>query len=341
MKVRFFNPGLWYKDHKQEIDSEISRVLSAGDLILREDVERFEENLANFVGTKYAVALNSGTDALVLALRAIGVGKGDYVVVPSHTFKATAGAARTVGANVKVADMDGSISGEPDEFGEYSQIKAFIPVHIAGELTEWAKISGMKVIEDAAQALGAVKNPTSDAQCWSFYPAKILGGMDDGGAITTNDKKIADYVRGYRNHFKDTNEDFGGNHRIGNIRAAYLNIKFKYLPSYIERRQEIADMYWKGLRDLHFLKKLILPNFIKGRVWQDFIVRTEKREELHQYLINNGIEVLRNEYPWSPEYPKLPLAAKYESETLRIPCNENLNGREIKEVIEKINGFFK
>jgi len=340
MKIRFFNPGLWYKNHKQEIDSEISRVLSAGDLILREDVEKFEENLANFVGTKYAVALNSGTDAIYLALKAIGLLKYIDIAVPSHTFKSTCGAIINAGGLPKIVDLN-----------EPLRCLINIPVHIAGELAPIPSIG--VIIEDAAQALGAVKNPTSDAQCWSFYPAKILGACGDAGGLTTNNKYIYEYVKEARNHFKNDNRDFGMNSRMDNLQAAILNVKFKYLPEFLARREEIAQKY-------KALKGVELPNYQEGRVWQDFIIRipngkvsfeesekygiypaNKKRNELYDYLKEQGIETMKNEYPWSPEYPKLPLAARYEAETLRIPCNENLNGREIKEVIEKINGFFK
>ena len=320
MKIRFFNPGLWYKNHKQEIDSEISRVLSAGDLILRDDVEKFEENLANFVGTKYAVGLNSGTDALVLALKAMGVSFADWVSVPAHTFKATAGAVRTIGANPIVYDL-----GESAHTAKFS-----IVAHIAGELFPIPKTS--IVIEDACQALGAIKNPISDAQCWSFYPAKILGAYGDAGALTTNRKDIYEYVKEARNHFKNDNSAFGINSRMDNLQAAILNIKFKYLHEFLVRREEIAQKY-------KALKGVELPNYQEGRVWQDYIIRTSKREQLYEYLRKNGVEVLRNEYSWTPEFPKPLLAAQYEAETLRIPCNPDLTDEEVDYIIEKINAF--
>ena len=332
MKVRFFNPGLWYKDHKKEIDSEISRVLSAGDLILREDVEKFEENLANFVGTKYAVALNSGTDAIYLSLKTLHL-EGKRVAVPSHTFKSTCGAIINAGAIPVVYDMNGYIVGD-DAIGHND---VGITVHIAGELSPIRKDAWWPVIEDACQALGAVKNPSSYAQCWSFYPAKILGAVGDAGAITTNNFSTYEYIKEARNHFKGDNRDFGINSRCDNLQAAFLNVKFKYIDGILNRRQQVADMYYEKLT-WDFLG---MPSQQSGRVYQDFIIRTERRNELYNYLKEQGIETMKNEYPWSPDYPKLPLAAKYEAETLRIPCNENLNDREVNEVIEKINGFFK
>src|SRR3989304_6059981 len=153
--VKFFNPGLIYKNHKKEFDSEIQRVLSAGDLILRSDVEKFENNLAKFVGTKYAVGLNSCTDALYLALRGLGIGQGDAVLVPSRTFVATVRVIIQVGAKPVFYDLDGTY------YPQMKNIKAVIPVHIEGafdslfqSIMALAKKNGWFVIEDTAQALG-------------------------------------------------------------------------------------------------------------------------------------------------------------------------------------------
>lgn len=343
MNVRFFDPGKGYLKMKPEIDEAMQRVLAKGDLILREEVEKFEKNLARFVGTKYAVALNSGTDALVLALKSLQLPQRSEVVVPSHTFKATAGAVKTAGYVPSVVDMDLKL-----DVNHWTSV--FIPVHIAGELMDYSELPlknvsihdelgkigerDVTIIEDACQALGALKNPTSLAQCWSFYPAKILGAYGDAGAITTNDEKVAEYVREARNHFKNDNREFGQNSRMDNLQACILNCKMKYLPEYLEKREKTAKMYLAGLEGVG------LPNNIPGRVWQDFIIQTPKRDELFEFLKKEGIETLKNEYPFSPEYPKPPLAAKYEAETLRLPCNADLEDWEAEEVIKKVNEFY-
>lgn len=338
--IRFFNPGKTYHKYKQEIDSEIQRVLSNGDLILRADVEQFEKTLADFVGTKYAVALNSGTDALYLALRGLGIGQGDEVIVPSRTFVATAQVVVQVGATPVFYDIDGNIN-----FTE--KTKAVIPVHIEGDmqtnmslLLEEANKRGIPVIEDAAQALGAEQNGKKAgsfgiAGCFSFYPAKILGAFGDAGGLTTNDEKMYRYVKDARNHFKEDARDWGVNSRMDNLQAAILNIRFKDIHNMLARRKEIAEMYREGLKDLSGLK---LPPHSEGRVWQDYIIRTEKRDELYNHLKLNDVETLKNNYPFP--VPKLPLAQKYEDETLRLPCNENLINEEIYEVINKIKQFY-
>lgn len=314
---------------RDEIDAAITRVLVKGDLILREDVDLFEENLAKYVGTKYAVGLNSGTDAIFASLKALGIGRGDEVIVPALTFKATAGAVVSTGATPVLVDLD-----ESWEKYVSMKTKAMIPAHIAGEVSEWWT-DDFPVIEDACQALGAVK-PMGITQCWSFYPAKILGAYGDAGGLTTNDKDIADEVRDMRNHYKGSNKAFGFNSRLDNIQAAILNVKFKYLPYTLMRRQEIADMYSERLKEL----PLKLPHQQEGRVWQDYIVVTERRDELYDFLKKEGIETMKNEYPFSEEYPKPIRSMVFEKQSLRLPINEVLTDVEIGSVIQKIHEFF-
>lgn len=318
--IKFFDPGKAYLKIKSEIDAAIERVLTNGDLILRKDVEEFEEKLADFVGTKYAVGLNSGTDALYLALKAMGV-TGEEVAVPSHTFVATAQVVEQVGATPVLYDL-----GEQPQDTRVKMI-----THIAGELSP---ITHGLVIEDACQALGAVKNPITDAQCWSFYPAKILGAYGDAGGLTTNSLSIYEYVREARNHFKTDYSKWGINSRMDNLQAAILNVKFKYLPQVLERRKQIAEFYLVELKGL----PIKLPNNTQGRVWQDFIIGTERRDELFDFLKVAGIETMRNEYPFP--IPKLPKSIGYEKATLRLPINEVVEDGEIQYVCQKIKEFY-
>lgn len=329
MFVKFFSPNKDYKKYKKEIDREMRRVLSAGDLILRADMEKFEQSLAEFVGTKHAVALNSGTDALYLALKAIGVKPGMKVSVPSHTFVATAQVVAQIGAEPVLFDM-----GETHVPGCDVNMVA----HISGS-TEPLPETGVPVIEDSCQALGAIKNPTSVAQCWSFYPAKILGAYGDGGALTTNSDEIAHEVREMRNHYKSDYSKWGINSRLDNLQAAILNVKFKHLPVTLERRKKVAEKYLASLATLSGTKGFELPKNQDGRVWQDFIVKAgENRDALYDFLKENGIETMKNEYAFPIQ--KGPLALAYEKETLRIPCNEHLMVKEVQFVIEKIKEFY-
>lgn len=342
MKVRFFEPGKGYLRLKEEMDEATNRVLTNGDLILRKDVEDFEKNLAEFCGTKYAVALNSGTDALYLSLWAYGIGHGDEVLVPSHTFVATAQVVAQLGATPVLYDMDGN-------FNVSDNTKAIMVAHIAGEfcadmanIMAIAKARDLIVIEDACQSIGAVQGGKKagawgHAGAFSFYPAKILGAYGDAGGLVTNDEWLASEVKNLANHYKSDYSQWGINSRLDNLQAAFLNIKMKYLPETLKIRQNIADMY------LNNLKGVGLPlNNGNGRVWQDFIVQVnnengKSRDGLYQFLKENGIETLKNEYPFPIQ--KLPISLKYESETLRLPINENLVDEEIMYVISKVNEY--
>lgn len=340
MQVRFFNPGLGYRKIKKEIDSGIKRILTDGDLILRKDVDQFEETLAKYVGTKYAVALNSGTDALYLALWALGIKPGDEVLVPSHTFVATAQVVAQLGAIPVLYDMDG-------KFTINSNTKAIMVAHIAGEYCEnfdeirdIAFKENIPMIEDACQALGAnhlqwKAGAFGIAGCFSFYPAKILGAYGDGGALVTSNEDLYKEVKELRNHYKKDYSKWGINSRMDNIQAVVLNVKFKYHDLALLKRATIAEQY-RELKDL-----VGLPNYTEGRVWQDFVIRTKnnkERDDLYSFLKENEIETMKNEYLFPIK--KLPQSIKYESETLRIPCNEHLTDREVRLVIQYIKKFY-
>lgn len=323
MQVRFFDPAKGYLAHKEEYDEAITRVLTAGDLVLRADVEKFEKTLAEYVGTKYAVATNSGTDALYLACKALGIRPLDVVAVPSHTFVATAQVVAQCMANPLLFDL-GELPSGKNQFS--------IVAHIAGELSP---IPDGRVIEDACQALGAVKNPTTVAQCWSFYPAKILGCFGDGGALTTNSKEIYEYVKEARNHFKTDYKEWGINSRLDNLQAAVLNVKIKYIDQILAKRKEIAEYYLNNLEDT---PQIGLPKNTKGRVWQDFVIQTNKRNALFEYLRQQGVETMCGEYPMPIQKGQKSL--QYEAQTLRIPCNENLLDSEVVEVVNQIKKFY-
>lgn len=345
MKVRFFNPGLGFQNIKTEVMSEIERVLDAGDLILRGDVEKFEENVCNFTGAKYCVALNSCTDALYLALRYLKIGPGDEVLVPSRTFVASAQVIVQCGATPVYYDIDGMTS-----LPFSDKIKAIIPVHIEGafdsqfqDVLDAAERHGWHVIEDSAQAFGAVWHDGRKAGtiglagCYSFYPAKTLGAYGDAGALVTNDEDLYKWVKEARNHFKNDAADWGVNSRLDNVQAAILNVKFKYYEEALARRREIAEMYRDNLNDTG----IILPFHLEGRIWQDYIVRCDskaQRDELYDYLKGLGVETMKNNYPFPVK--KLPGAQDYEDQTLRLPCNELLLDDEVQYVITCLRQYY-
>lgn len=341
-RVRFFNPGLIYQTYKADFDKALNRVLTNGDLILRADVDEFEKRLAEFVGVKHAVSLNSGTDALYLSLWALGIGPGDEVIVPSHTFVATAQVVAQLGATPVLVDMDGQIT-------ITDKTRAIIPAHIAGAfgadmnlLLQIATERGRQihVIEDACQALGAVQHERmagsfGDTGCFSFYPAKILGAFGDAGAVVTDDDNLYEEIKELRNHYKVNYSKWGINSRMDNMQAAILNVRIQHLAEMLDARKMIAEHY---LESLAGIGDIILPENMPGRVWQDFIIRTPQRDDLFEFLKNEGIETMKNDYPMP--IGKLPQAAKYEAETLRIPCNDVLTIGEVKEVVESIKKFY-
>src|SRR3990167_1832926 len=335
MKVRFFDPGKEYLKIRDEVLPEIDRVLSAGDLILRKDLEVFEENFAKLVGTKYAIGVASGTDAIRLSLLALGVGRGDEVLAPSYTFRATIEAIAHTGATPILYDLHNG-------FLLDRWIKAIVPAYIAGEvpsfikeIIEKAKELGIIVVEDSCQAIGA--SPVyGHTACYSFYPAKILGCYGDGGAIATNDEELAKKLKMMRNHSKGDWGPIGENSRLDNLQAVVLNVKLRYLTRDVERRREIAMKYDKSLP-----MELKRPRMRK--IYQDFIVECaseDERDRMYDFLKNEGIETMKNGYPFPSDFPKLPRASQYESVSLRLPCNPSLKDEEVEYVIKKIKEFY-
>lgn len=325
MQVKFFNPALGYKQHP-EIRESIERVLLKGDLILRQDGEDFERDLAKFLGKKYAVGMNSGTDALYLSLWALGIGKGDEVVTSSHTFVASVQVIVQLGATPVLVDMG-------DDWQEKitSKTKAVIPTHIAGLATPWEPVEGIHMVEDACQSIGAEGVGKGITQCYSFYPAKVLGAYGDAGGVTTDDEWMYNELKELRGHYKKDYSKWGINSRLDNVQAAVLNEKLKFLPQTLARRKEIARMYQDGLKGVQ------IPPWTEGRIWQDYIIRTTRRDELYEFLKERGIETMKNEYPFPIQ--KLPKSLAFEAESLRLPINEVLTDEEIAYVIEKINEF--
>lgn len=347
MNIKFFNPGLGYQKIKPEIDASIERVLTKGDLILRGDLEQFEKTLAEYVGVKYAVGLNSGTDALYLALKAAGVKAGDEVITVGHTFVATAQVIAQIGAKPILVDINENALIDHSVIEDAISVKttAIIPVHLTGSVCNMNVINkivrdyNLILIEDAAQALGAEYNGQKAGSfgigCFSFYPAKILGAYGDAGGLTTNDEEIYKKVVELRNHWKSDYSQWGINSRLDNIQAAVLNVKFSHLEENLANRKAVAEKYNEAFAGIENVK---LPSNQPGRVWQDYIFWTERRDELYDFLAANGIETMKNEYLFPIEKP--PLSVDYEAKTLRLPCNEHLTTEETDYVIEKVKEFY-
>ena len=363
-KVPFVNPTRNYKMIKDEINAAYFDVMSKGDLIDRGHLKLFEENLAKFVGTKYAVGLNSGYDALHMSLRAAGIKQGDEVIVPSHTFVATCSAVVNVGATPVLVDVgkDFNVDVNKIEDAITNKTMVMIPVHLNGYMAdmprvmEIAKKYNLVVIEDACQSLGSsIDGKKAGAWgltgCWSFYPFKILGGYGDGGAITTNDPDVALFARRMRYNGEDrqTGEYHGHGFTclLDNLQAAFLDVKLRHFPSWIKKRKQLAERYRVAFSDI---PDLMLPHYNKAgfdHVYQNYVVRSKQGDDFPNYLKNNGVEVLiqfRKPY-YKHEALKLVDRGFPETEALcrevcSLPMNVEISDEEVEYVIKTVRGFY-
>ena len=327
-----------YKSIKKEIDTAIKRVVDSSIFIGGPEVENFEKEIAQFCGTKYAIGVNSGTDALLLALRALGIGSGDEVITTPFTFIATAEVISAVGAKPVFVDIDSKtfnldpqkLLNKLNQLNRLKKLKAIIPVHLFGQMAEIGEIMKiakkykLKVIEDAAQAIGAKQLTTNNRQqntwkmagsigdcgCFSFFPSKNLGAYGDGGMITTNNPKLAEKIKLLRNHGSSPKEKYknlilGTNSRLDAIQAAILRVKLKYLEKWSKKRAEKAEYYSSKLAKiteqvstykLSKLKYLITPYVAPDRthIFHQYTIRVNQqvRDKLTKYLSNQGIPIM-------------------------------------------------
>lgn len=364
-RVRFVDPGKNYLMIKDELDAAFFEVMSQGDLIDRGQLQSFEANLAAFVGTRYAVGLNSGYDALHLSLRAAGIGPGDEVIVPAHTFVATASAVVNVGAKPVLVDVweDFNIAVDQIEAAITPRTRGLIPVHLNGYMADMVRVMeiaaryGLVVVEDACQSLGARMGAKKAGAwglsgCWSFYPFKILGGYGDGGAITTDAPEVARFARRMRYNGEDrlTGEYHGHGFTclLDNLQAAFLDIKLRKLPGWIDRRREIAARYRAGLADL---PDLLLPHYDDPRrdhVYQNYVVRAKQGDDFANYLKQHGVEVLtqfRKPYyrhaALKLEDRGFPETEALSREVCSLPMNVEISNEEVDYVIEVVRSFYK
>jgi len=360
MKVGFVNYPLQYRNLKQEIDLAIENVLSRGDLILRKDVEDFEVNLASFVGAKYAVGVNSCSDALRFCLMAAGIGQEDEVITVSHTFFATIEAIHHVGAKVVLIDVkeDFLMDSAKIEDKITPKTKAIIPVHLNGKICEMDKIMeiaqkhNLIVIEDAAQALGAEYQGRKAgsfglASCFSFYPAKILGSIGDGGAVVTSSFEMAEKIKLLRNHGQKTKTEivsYGFTSRLHNLQATVLNVKFKHLGEWIEKRREIAQIYNNGLGQINQVE---VPPFSRFDVFQNYVIKAQDRDKLQDFLLKKGVETLvKDPVPnhWHKKlnlsHFSLPCTEKLSELVISLPMYPELSQDQVNYVIKCVKEFY-
>ena len=345
-----------------DIKKGVSEVIESNNYVLGSKLESFEKQFAKLLGVKYAIGVANGTDALRLCLRSLNIGAGDSVLTVSFTSPFTAISIVEEGATPIFCDIDPdtlTLDIKDAQKKILHNTKAIMPVHIYGnpcdmsKIIKFAKINKLKIIEDACQAHGASLNGKKvgnfgDAAAFSFYPTKNLGAMGDAGMIVTNSKKVADLVRLLR-HGGQTKRFWhvykGINSRLDEIQAAILNVKIRNFWQNTKKRQIIADKYRKELKEL----PLLFQQNQKGSKSANhlFIIRTQKREHLKKYLLNNGIgcdvyyPYLTHQMPaFKENKTRLKVSEAISKEILAIPIHQNLTSIEQGFVINSINKFF-
>jgi dTDP-4-amino-4,6-dideoxygalactose transaminase len=338
-----------YLELKQELDEAIARVVSSGWFIGGGEVDQFEAEYATYCGAAHAVGVANGLDALHLALRAMDVGPGDEVIVPSNTYIATWLAVSQCGATPVPVEPDArtfNINPSLIEAAITPRTKVILPVHLYGQPADMepilaiARKYGLRVLEDGAQAHGARYKGQrlgahGDAVAWSFYPGKNLGAMGDGGAVTTNDPQIADRLRVLRNYgsrVKYVNEVQGYNSRLDPLQAAILRVKLAHLDEWNTRRSGVAQRYQQGLANCR-LNLPYVPDWAEP-VWHLYVVQHPKRNALQQALTDAGVGTLIH-YPIPPHLQQayvqagwtqgaFPIAERMADEVLSLPMGPAL-----------------
>lgn len=363
-RVPFVDYPKQYRSLKTELDAAIARTLGEGNLILREDVSRFERDLAALVGMREAVGLNSGTDALIFALRALGIGPGDEVITVAHTFLASIAAIVHVGATPVLVDVgDDHLMDMAATAGAVTpRTRAILPVHLNGRVCDMARCEeiarahDIAIVEDAAQALGATFDgrPAGSfgrVSCFSFYPAKLLGAAGDAGAACTDDPEIARTLRLLRDHgraTKDSHVLFGFTSRLDNLQAAVLNAKMPCVPAWIQRRRALAAIYDRVLADVRQVRIPPRPDATHGDVYQNYVLRAERRDELAVHLRTNGIEVLiSNPIPVHHHAAlglsafSLPMTERLAAEVISLPLVPELDEDQVEYAAGSVRAFYR
>lgn len=360
--IEFAKFDKMHEEIKEELIEEVESVIASNYFIQGKKLAEFEENFAKYCGVKYCVGVGNGLDGITLSLKAIGVKEGDEVIIPSHTFIATALSVSNLGAIpifVEPNEKDYTIDYIKIEEKINDKTKAIIVVQLYGQCADMdnimkiAKRHNLKVIEDAAQAHGALykgkkAGSLGDIAEFSFYPGKNLGAFGDGGCIVTNDKKLAETVRklsNYGSSKKYVHELKGVNSRLDEIQAAVLNVKLKYLDKWNDERNRIAKLYLEGINN----PLITLPEVAEynHHVWHLFVIRVQNRDKFLKYMEEKKIKTLIH-YPTAihqqeayKEYCKLdlPLAVEFARTVISLPMYYGLTEEEVRYIIDAINSY--
>jgi len=348
-----------------ELMETVERIASQSAFTLGPELESFEAAFAEFCGTGFAAGVSSGTAALEIALRALGIGPGDEVIVPTYSFIATAEAVSTVGATPVIVDVDPEtalITAEIVEAALTERTRCVIPVHLFGRPVEMVPLlalcraRGIAVVEDACQAHGALYKGRpvgsfGDAGCFSFYPTKNLGGWGDGGALVTNDPDLDRKVRLLRSHgeaVRHNHELATGTHRLDTLQAAILEVKLRYLPDWNQRRREAAEALRSGLDGTAVIPPAPAAAD-SDHVYHLFVVRSDERDALRDHLDARGIASAVH-YPTpihlQPAYAghklrpgSLPVAERLAGENCSLPIFPAITDEQIAEIVAAVESF--
>ena len=366
VRVPFLDLQALHTELQAELGEAARRVVASDRVLLGPEVEAFEEAWAHHVGAAHAVTVGSGLDALSLGLRALGIGPGDEVLVPSHTFIATWLAVTHVGATpvpVDVSATTGSWEAGTVAAAIGPRTRALLPVHLYGHPVDLAPLMALardhelSVLDDAAQAHGATYQgrpvgASTHATAWSFYPGKNLGALGDGGAVTTSDEEVARRLRSLRNYGsteKYVHDEIGWNSRLDEVQAAFLSVKLPRLPEFNARRAAVAARYSRELAGLDLLLPVTAP--WAGHAWHLYVVRTPQRDELRRHLAGHGIETGVH-YPVPPHRQRayaghpspaggLPVAEQLAAEVLSLPMGPHLTEAAQDAVVDAVHAFWR
>ena len=360
-----------YKELKREIINSVNKVFESGTLLFGRELKKFEKNFCKFNNSKYGLGVGSGTDALFIALKVLDVGVGDEVITVSNTAIPTVAAIKNTGAEVMFVDIgkDFLINVKKIKHVISSKTKAIIPVHLFGQTCDMNEILliskkyNLKIIEDCAQACGALykgrkAGSMGDIGCYSFYPTKILGAYGDGGFLTTNNKRLYEKMHRFRFYGIDTLKknkkwnnkyysiDHGTNSRLNEIQASILNLKLKYINSYIRKRRFIAQKYFKGLKGPDV--KMPIINKENFHVFHIFAVSHPKRELILKKMRSKNINlVIHYPYPihtmkaynnFTYDYSNRLIETEKKAKTIfSLPIYPSIKNYEIENIIQNIN----
>lgn len=365
-QVPFFNYPAVIKEHEDEVRTVMNDVLARGAFIGQKDLVQFEENLAKFLKVKHAIGVANGTDGLIIALKAAGIRPGDEVIVPSHTFVATASSVAMTGGTPVLCECGPDHMTDPKHMASLvtAKTKFLMPVQLNGRtcdmdaIQEIAHKHKLTIIEDAAQGLGStwkgkMAGTFGAAGMFSFYPAKVLGCFGDGGAVVTNSDEMNEKMRMLRDHGRNKDglvETWGLNSRLDNIHAAVLDVKLKYYSDVMKRRREIASFYQEGLGKLSEVVLPPGPNSDPNHfdIYQNYEIEADHRDDLKKYLADNGIGTLLQ---WGGraihqmpglgfKNTKLPVTEKMTARFIMLPMNMSITNDDVAYVIETIHRFY-